>query len=82
MIGRALVSRAETWALKKAHEKKLEVAEMRMLRWKGAIQVLRNAVGGGGCQISRKKALRRLRFNVIALRGGGWGSNFQEKNVT
>ena len=26
----------------------------------GAIQVLRNAVGGGGgCQLSRKKALRR-----------------------
>ena len=24
---------ADTWALKKAHEKKLEVAEMRMLRW-------------------------------------------------
>ena len=23
----------ETWALKKAQEKKLEVAEMRMLRW-------------------------------------------------
>ena len=25
--------RAETWALKKAQENKLEVAEMRMLRW-------------------------------------------------
>ena len=25
--------RAETWALKKAHERKLVVAEMRMLRW-------------------------------------------------
>ena len=25
----------------------------------GAIRVLRNAVGGGGCQLSRKKALRR-----------------------
>ena len=29
----ALVYGAETWALKKAQEKKLEVAEMRMLRW-------------------------------------------------
>ena len=29
----ALMYRAETWALKKAQEKKLEVAEMRMLRW-------------------------------------------------
>ena len=25
----------------------------------GAIEVLRNAVGGGGCQLSRKRALRR-----------------------
>ena len=29
----ALVYGEETWALKKAQEKKLEVAEMRMLRW-------------------------------------------------
>ncbi len=29
----ALVYGAETWTLKKAQEKKLEVAEMRMLRW-------------------------------------------------
>ena len=29
----ALMCGAETWALKKAQEKKLEVAEMRMLRW-------------------------------------------------
>ena len=29
----ALLYGAETWALKKAQEKKLEVAEMRMLRW-------------------------------------------------
>ena len=29
----ALMYGAETWALKKAQEKKLEVAEMRMLRW-------------------------------------------------
>ena len=29
----ALMHGAETWALKKAQEKKLEVAEMRMLRW-------------------------------------------------
>ena len=60
----------------------------------------------GGCQISLKKALRRLRFKVIsvtrgwvgvefsekkryegygsrllALRGGGWVSNFQKKSV-
>ena len=29
----ALMYGAETWALKKAQEKKLEVAEMRMVRW-------------------------------------------------
>ena len=29
----ALLYGAETWALKKAQENKLEVAEMRMLRW-------------------------------------------------
>ena len=29
----ALMYGAETWALKKAQEKKSEVAEMRMLRW-------------------------------------------------
>ena len=29
----ALMDGAETWVLKKAQEKKLEVAEMRMLRW-------------------------------------------------
>ena len=29
----ALLYRAETWTLKKAHERKFEVAEMRMLRW-------------------------------------------------
>ena len=29
----ALIYGAETWAAKKAHEKKLDVAEMRMLRW-------------------------------------------------
>ena len=29
----AMMYGAETWAVKKAHEKKLDVAEMRMLRW-------------------------------------------------
>ena len=34
--------RAETWALKKAHENKLEVAEMRMLRWMCGVTKLDN----------------------------------------
>ena len=33
MVRPALVYGAETWALKKALENKLDVAEMRMLRW-------------------------------------------------
>ena len=28
---------AETWALKNAHEKKLDVADMRMLRWMSGV---------------------------------------------
>ena len=31
---------AETWAVKKAQEKKLDVAEMRMLRWMGGVTKL------------------------------------------
>ena len=33
----AMVYGAETWAVKKAQERKLEVAEMRMLRWMGGV---------------------------------------------
>ena len=37
----------------------------------------------GGVQFSRKKRYKGVTFNVIlALRGGGWGYNFQEKSVT
>ena len=32
-VRQAMVYGAETWAVKKAQEKKLDVAEMRMLRW-------------------------------------------------
>ena len=46
----------------------------------GAIQVLRNADGGGVivvCQISREKSVTNG-STLLALRGGGWGSNFQK----
>ena len=46
--------------------------------------MLRNAVGVGGVSFPGKKHFEDVRFNVItisALRGGGWGQNFQEKNV-
>ena len=50
----------------------------------GAIQVLRNAVGGGGegCQLSRKKRYEVFGSTLLALRGGGWGLNSQENSVT
>ena len=45
----------------------------------GAIQVLRNADGGGGCLIFWKKVLRRLMFNVISVTRGWVGVQFPEK---
>ena len=33
----AMMYGAETWAVKKAHEKKLDVAEIRMLRWMSGV---------------------------------------------
>ena len=33
IVGPAMVYGADTWAVKKAHEKKVEVAEMKTLRW-------------------------------------------------
>ena len=46
--------------------------------------MLRNAVRGGGCQLSRKKSVTTIMtspFNVISVTRGGWGPNFQEKSV-
>ena len=44
--------------------------------------MIRNAVGGGGCQLSRKKSVTKMYGStLLALRGGGWGSNLQEKSV-
>ena len=44
--------------------------------------MLRNADGGGGCQLFReKKRYERVRFNVTSVTRG-WVSNFQEKSVT
>ena len=40
--------------------------------------------GGGGVSAFPEKALRRSNVygsKLLALRGGGWGSNFQDKNV-
>ena len=36
----AMVYGADTWAMKKAHEKKLDVAKMRMLRWMSGVTTM------------------------------------------
>ena len=49
----------------------------------GAIKVLRNAVGGGGVSAFPKKSVTKVYSStLLPLRGGGWGSNSLEKNVT
>ena len=51
----------------------------------GAIQVLRNAVGGGGvggCQISLKKSVTKMYDStLLALRGGVGGCQISRKKV-
>ena len=62
----AMVYVAETWAVKKAHEKKTEVAEMKMLRWMCGVTRLdkiRNAKIRGSTKvgyISKKVHERRI----------------------
>ena len=46
----------------------------------GGIQVIRNAVWG--VSFPGKKHYEGVRFNVISITRGGWGSNSQEKIVT
>ena len=45
----------------------------------GSIQVLRNALGVGGCQISLKKHYKDVRFNAISVTRGWVGVKFPEK---
>ena len=40
VVRAAMMYGAETWAVKKAQEKKLDVAEMRMLRWRSGVTKL------------------------------------------
>ena len=46
---------------------------------KGAIQVLRNADGGGGVWFSGKKRYEGVMFNVISVTRGWVGVQFPEK---
>uniref|UniRef100_A0A8D8XLD5 Endonuclease-reverse transcriptase n=1 Tax=Cacopsylla melanoneura TaxID=428564 RepID=A0A8D8XLD5_9HEMI len=60
---------AETWAMKKIHEKRLEVAEMRMLRWSCGVtrmdrirnEVIRNKIKV--TEVSKKIQERRLQWH-------------------
>ena len=64
----AMMYGAETWALKKIHEKRLEVAEMRMLRWSCGVtrldrirnEVIRNKIKV--TEVSKKIQERRLQW--------------------
>ena len=38
-------------------------------------------MGVGGVKFSCKKRYEGVRFNVISVTRGGWGSNFLEKSV-
>ena len=65
----AMMYGAETWAVKKAHEKKLDVAEMRMLRWMSGVikmdrirneRIIRGTTKVG--EISKKVQESRLKW--------------------
>ena len=70
----AMMYSAETWAVKKAQEKKLDVAEMRMLRWmRGVTKMgrIRNDRIRGTTkvgEISKKVQESRLKWYVHVLR--------------
>ena len=45
--------------------------------------MLRNADGGGGVSDFLDKSVTKVYCSMLsALRGGGWGSNFQKNSVT
>ncbi len=65
---------AETWAVKKGHEKKLDVAEVRMLRWMSGVtkmdrirnERIRGTTKVG--EISKKVQESRLKWHGHVLR--------------
>ena len=45
--------------------------------------MLHNSVGVGGSQLPRKKCITKVYSSMLlALQGGGWRSNSQEKSFT
>ena len=74
IIRPAMVYGAETWAVKKAHERKMEVAEIKMLRWMCAVtrrDKIRNEKIRGSTEvgeISKKVHERRMRWYGHVMR--------------
>ena len=74
VIRPAMIYGAETWALKKIHEKRLEVAEMRMLRWSLGVtrldrirnEVIRNKLKV--MEVTKKIQERRLQWYGHVMR--------------
>ena len=65
----AMMYGAETWAVKKAQEKKLDVAEMRMLRWMSGVTKLERIRGTTKVgEISKKVQESRLKWFGQVLR--------------
>ena len=70
----AMVHGAETWAVKKAHERKMEVAEMKMLLWicgVTSLDKIRNEQIRGSTkvgEISKKVQERRMRWYGHVMR--------------
>uniref|UniRef100_A0A8D9A949 Endonuclease-reverse transcriptase n=1 Tax=Cacopsylla melanoneura TaxID=428564 RepID=A0A8D9A949_9HEMI len=70
----AMMYGAETWAMKKIHEKRLEVAEMRMLRWSCGVtrmdrirnEVIRNKLRV--TEVTKKIQERRMQWYGHVMR--------------
>ena len=43
--------------------------------------MLHNAVGGGGVSFPEKSIMEVYSLMLLALRGGGWGSNLMGKSI-
>ena len=67
----AMMYGAETWAVKKAQEKKLDVAEMRMLRWMSGVTELdgnRNARNRGTTNVGEiSKKCRNVGWSGMGM---------------
>ena len=80
----AMLYGSETWAVKKTQEKKMNIAEMRMLRWMCGVtrrDRIRNEHIRGTvkvAELSSKMQERRLNWYGHIMRGNGVGSTRRE----